>query len=107
MPTSVSSERAFSQGGITIRDQCTRLKADVVEALQFLKCTLRDDLLMQGSIPSSKDEAELELEEEYELEGTTIDAGSEGQKQLSWDIILDEDDDDLYYETDNDFDFEY
>ena len=34
MPTSVSSERAFSQGGITISDRRTRLKADVVEALQ-------------------------------------------------------------------------
>lgn len=35
MATSVLSEQAFSQGGIMIWDRRTRLKADVVEALQF------------------------------------------------------------------------
>jgi hAT family C-terminal dimerisation region len=38
MSSSVSSERAFSQGGITITKQRNRLKEDIVEALQGLKC---------------------------------------------------------------------
>ncbi|EKM58795.1 uncharacterized protein PHACADRAFT_50544, partial [Phanerochaete carnosa HHB-10118-sp] len=37
MASSVSSERAFCQAGITISPRRNRLKADVVEALQFMK----------------------------------------------------------------------
>ncbi len=104
MPTSVSSERAFSQGGITISDRRTRLKADVVEALQFLKCSLRQDLLLQGTQPAAELEAELELEEDESTgddspgstgTGSTSDAVS-GRQQRSWDLILDDSDDDLY-----------
>ena len=96
MPTSVSSERAFSQGGITIRDRRTRLKADVVEALQFLKCAIRQDLILQASVPDSKLELELEADdigEEY-----TCDDGDDGvsKSRSSWDLLLDEDDIDLY-----------
>ncbi|KIK31598.1 hypothetical protein CY34DRAFT_39380, partial [Suillus luteus UH-Slu-Lm8-n1] len=36
MTSSVSSERAFSQGGITISKRWNRLKGDIVEALQSL-----------------------------------------------------------------------
>ncbi|PCH45150.1 hATC-domain-containing protein, partial [Wolfiporia cocos MD-104 SS10] len=45
MASSVSSERAFSSAGITISKRRNRLKADIVEALQFLKCAIRRDLL--------------------------------------------------------------
>lgn len=41
MASSVSSERAFSSAGITITKRRNRLKGDVVEALQFLKCYYR------------------------------------------------------------------
>lgn len=104
MPTSVSSERAFSQGGITISDRRTRLKADVVEALQFLKCSLRQDLLLQGTQPAAELEAELELEEDESTgddspgsTGTSSTSGAvSGRQQRSWDLILDDSDDDLY-----------
>jgi hypothetical protein len=45
MASSVSSERAFSAAGITISKRRSRLKADIVEALQFLKCLYRRDLI--------------------------------------------------------------
>lgn len=47
MASSVSSERAFSSAGITITKRRNRLKPDIVEALQFLKCTYRHDLLFR------------------------------------------------------------
>ncbi|KJA12796.1 hypothetical protein HYPSUDRAFT_113732, partial [Hypholoma sublateritium FD-334 SS-4] len=37
MGSSVSSERAFSAAGITISKRRNRLKADIVEALEFMK----------------------------------------------------------------------
>ncbi|SJL04054.1 uncharacterized protein ARMOST_07412 [Armillaria ostoyae] len=43
MASSVSSERVFSGGGITINKLRNRLRADVVEALQMLKFALRND----------------------------------------------------------------
>jgi len=47
MATSVSSERAFSSAGITISKRRNRLKADIVEALQCLKCMLKRGLLFR------------------------------------------------------------
>ncbi|TFY77607.1 hypothetical protein EWM64_g6405 [Hericium alpestre] len=55
MAASVSSESAFSQAGITISKRRSRLKADIVEALQFLKCLLRCELFFRCA-PSSIDE---------------------------------------------------
>lgn len=40
MALSVSSERAFSQGGITMSKRCSCLKGDIVEALQCYKCAI-------------------------------------------------------------------
>jgi hypothetical protein len=59
MSSSVSSERAFSQGGLTITKSRNRLKGDVVEALQCIKCAIRHDLLFHEPAPSSVVEAEL------------------------------------------------
>lgn len=47
MATSVSSERAFSSSAITISKHRNRLNADIVEALQCLKCFIRRDLLFR------------------------------------------------------------
>ena len=47
MATSVSSERAFSSAGITISKRRNRLKADIVEALQCLKCMIKQDLVFR------------------------------------------------------------
>ncbi|KAG6901222.1 hypothetical protein C0995_015084 [Termitomyces sp. Mi166 len=45
MASSVSSEHAFSSAGITISKRCNRLKGDVAEASQCLKCMFRNDLI--------------------------------------------------------------
>ncbi|KIL54468.1 hypothetical protein M378DRAFT_92486, partial [Amanita muscaria Koide BX008] len=47
MATSVSSERAFSSAGITISKRRNRLKADIVEALQCLKCMIKRNLMFR------------------------------------------------------------
>jgi hypothetical protein len=47
MASSVSSERAFSSAGITISKRRNRLKGDIVEALQCLKCMIRKNLIFR------------------------------------------------------------
>jgi hypothetical protein len=54
MALSVSSERAFSSAGITISKRRNRLKPDIIEALQFLKCVYRHDLLFREEPTSGK-----------------------------------------------------
>ncbi|OBZ65234.1 putative AC transposase [Grifola frondosa] len=98
MASSVSSERAFSQGGITISDRRNRLKGDVVEALQTLKCALRQDLLFRSPAPSSS--FEQNVEETDDMVDSLEDTAEEGAG--GWDIILDDDDDDLYTDTEDD-----
>lgn len=82
MATSVSSERAFSQGGLTISKLRSRLKGDIVEALQVLKCMIRKDLIFRAPEPSSK------VEVDYE---DTLDDTEAGQQvEDTWDTILDD-----------------
>lgn len=47
MASSVSSERAVSSAGITISKRRNRLRGDIVEALQCLKCIIRRELLFR------------------------------------------------------------
>jgi hypothetical protein len=47
MASSVSSERAFSSAGITISKRRNRLKGDIVEALQCLKCMMHKNLIFR------------------------------------------------------------
>jgi hypothetical protein len=94
MASSVSSERAFSQGSITISKRRNRLKGDIVEALQCIKCAIRHDLLFREAGPSSLDE---EKEDEYEVED---DLGEQEDDDMvdedGWDdLFLEEDEDDL------------
>ena len=94
MASSVSSEQAFSQGGITISKHRNRLKGDIVEALQCVKCTIRHDLLFREVAPSSVMEAEWnEEEDDSELTG---DVGDLVTEEKGWDelIIVDDDEDD-------------
>ncbi len=63
MASSVSSERAFSSAGITISKRRNRLKADIIEALQFLKVSFRNslifrDVLGEDLLPDTSDGAE-------------------------------------------------
>ncbi|TFY73438.1 hypothetical protein EWM64_g10574 [Hericium alpestre] len=68
MASSVFSKHAFSSAGITITKRHNRLKADVVEALQGLKCALRTCLLICELGLSSIYEEQLEIEEALEEE---------------------------------------
>src|ERR1700675_3900044 len=58
--SSVSSERAFSSAGITISKRRNRLKADIVEALECLKCMFNHGLLFCEVV--AMDDLEQELE---------------------------------------------
>jgi hypothetical protein len=89
MSSSVSSERAFSQGGITISKRRNRLKGDIVEALQCVKCAIRHDLLFREPAPSSILEAEFNGDgEDGEDDGEASDTAD------GWDDLLMEDEDD-------------
>ena len=103
MSSSVSSERAFSQGGITISKSCNHLKGDIVEALQCIKFAIRHDLLFRGPAPSSILEAKESEDQELENASTGRDSREPGDEELdieefSWDglVIEDEDEEDMY-----------
>jgi len=66
MGSSVSSERAFSGAGITISKCRNRLKADIVEALEFLKCMYIKDLIYREPAPTSVLENELDKDPDWE-----------------------------------------
>jgi len=79
MASSVSSERAFSSAGITISK---RLKGDIVEALQCLKCMIRKNLIFRED-PASTIAKEIE-----DLEDVPENAHAELKPESSWDEIL-------------------
>ncbi|THH18798.1 hypothetical protein EUX98_g8896 [Antrodiella citrinella] len=105
MATSVSSERAFSQGGITVSKLRNRLKGDIVEALQCLKCLIQRDLLFRSAGPSSATELAATSEtvttgdEDVEV-GATKAGGTD-----TWDLMLDENDDIYDYGDDDNMSF--
>jgi hypothetical protein len=95
MSSSVSSERAFSQGGITITKLRSRLKGDIVEALQCLKCAIRNELFLQEPAPSST----LEVWEEDSMEVMIDVDGSDQTDTDSYSLDglgIDDDDEELY-----------
>ena len=91
MSSSVSSERAFSQGGLTITKSRNRLKGDIVEALQCIKCAIRHDLLFREPAPSSLVEADLGNN------GSRGDISDGEASEAGWDekLINNESDDDI------------
>jgi len=56
--------RAFSSAALTITKRRNRLKEDVVEALQVMKCLLRHDLVFREPGPSSLTEEPAEENDE-------------------------------------------
>ena len=89
MSSSVSSERAFSQNGITINKQWNRLKGDIVEALQCIKCAIWHNLLFQEPAPLST------LKSEFNEDGEDDEDGGEGSKNAEgWDDLLMDSEDD-------------
>ena len=93
MASSVSSERAFSSAGITISKRRNRLKADIVEALQCLKCLYHHDLLFREVIHPSSIEAELDSIEVVDVDIDSQEAFSQAE-EFSWsDLLVEEEDD--------------
>lgn len=93
MASSVSSERAFSSAGITITKRRNRLKGDIVEALQFLKCLFRKDLIFREPLPSSILEDEYADIVEDDGDSEWVDENPDGWDQLIIDVDVDSDDD--------------
>jgi len=105
MASSVSSERAFSQGGITISKYRSRLKGDIVEALQCVKCIIRQELIYREPGPSSSLETELSDDDDDDddlLEGEE----DKGDDDGLWDALIDDEDDTLAMGGDDDDDFD-
>lgn len=85
MSTSVSSERAFSAAGITISKRRNRLGGDIVEALQFLKCYFRRDLLFREMDDPS-------IASETPFEGQAVSQGDLDGTKEGWDDVMEDDD---------------
>jgi hAT family C-terminal dimerisation region len=97
MASSVSSERAFSQGGITITKRRNRLGSDIVEALQCVKCCIRHCLLFREPAPSSALEKELDSENDEREEREVV-------EEKAWDsTLLGGDEDDERGDDESDF----
>jgi hAT family protein len=77
MASSVSSERAFSSAGITLSKRRNRLQADIVEALQFMKCIFHQDLIFR--------EVHTVEEEEITLDSDLCDTDS---AEVPWGELL-------------------
>ena len=91
MASSVSSERAFSSAGITLSKRRNRLKGDIVEALQCLKCMYHNDLIFRDIVVATEEEEDLE---EMDLElAEDVDDVAEG---FTWDQLFADDDDSMY-----------
>ena len=94
MSSSVSSERAFSAAGITIGKRRNRLKGDIVEALQCLKCFLHRDLLFRDVATANELERDLDSEDIIDGELGNSTATVSEADNFSWDQILVDNEDD-------------
>jgi hypothetical protein len=94
MASSVSSERAFSSAGLTISKQRNRLKGDIVEALQCLKCMYHNDLIFRDVVVATEEEEDLE-DMDLELVGENGGNNDVGEGSSTWDELL-ADDEDMY-----------
>ena len=92
MASSVSSERAFSSAGITVSKRRNRLKGDIVEALQCLKCMYHKDLIFRAVVTNEEVEDEMENTEYFEQSGTTGEICEDAQA-FTWDSLIEDDED--------------
>lgn len=97
--SSVSSERAFSSAGITITKRRNRLKGDIVEAIQVLKCKVKGNVMRSTAQPSLSMEEKLEaltLDEEHAMEDVEKEVGTGGGNNSDSDdaddLLLSDDD---------------
>lgn len=93
MASSVSSKRAFLAAGITIRKHCNRLKGDIVEALQCLKCLIHRNLVFHDVPIASDLEADLDTDIIDIDPSDSADTVAEADK-FSWDQILNDEEED-------------
>ena len=86
MATSISCKRAFSSAGITISKRWNRLKPDIVEALQCLKCLIKHDLLFH--------EDPMVISEIQDMDRTSSVAAQTGEEPGDgWDELIEDLDD--------------
>lgn len=98
MASSVSSERAFSSAGITICKGRSRVKPDIIEALQFMKCIYHPELLFREE-PSTA----FETEESFESTGDAVKGERGAGKENGWDdFVGDLQDDEGFHDIDGD-----
>ena len=96
MASSVLSEQAFLQGGITISKHHNHLQGDIIEALQCVKCAICHDLIFCEPGPSSVNKPEEDKSEaDPNKMASDNDEGKEG-----WDALLFGDEED---EIESDF----
>jgi hypothetical protein len=91
MASSVSSERAFSAVGITISKRRNRLKGDIVEATEVVKCLFNHDLIFREVLNMALVEKELEDESIDEEVGLYADAVLQAD-EFTWDSLIDSND---------------
>ncbi|KAI5991213.1 ribonuclease H-like domain-containing protein [Pisolithus albus] len=102
MATSVSSERAFSSAGITISKRRNRLKADITEALQFMKCFSKKHLLFRDDPSVMSEVRAIESCVDVEDDAPALVEDCDGWDGLvedfdeSRDLALSEDDSDVF-----------
>ncbi|KIL54872.1 hypothetical protein M378DRAFT_91765 [Amanita muscaria Koide BX008] len=93
MSSSVSSECAFSSAGLTLTKRRNRLKGDIVEALQCLKCMYQNDLIFREVVVATEEEKELD-EMDLELAADPDLA----EESFTWDQLVADDSDEGIYE---------
>ena len=96
MSSSVLSEHAFSQGGITISKCCNHLKGNIVEALQCIKCAIQHDFLFREPAPALVLEEEMSDQELEDVSGGRSLGESDKESEINehcWDDLLIEDSD--------------
>jgi hypothetical protein len=94
MASSVSSERAFSSAGITICKRCNRLDADIVEALQCLKCLIQQDLMVKVVASLTEEEQELDdTDDQLVNQDQTTTEAVDAPNDLSWGAPISDDGD--------------
>jgi len=90
MASSVSSECVFSSAGITISKHRNQLKADIVEALQCLKCLYHNDLIFHDVVDATQ--VEKDMEELEDILDNSYGNDDANEEEWSWDkLLVDED----------------
>jgi hypothetical protein len=95
MASSVSSKRAFSSAGITICMRRNRLDSDIIEALQFLKSIIHQDLMVKDFLTVAEEETKLDyIDRQPSNQDSTPIAVVDADEDISWEGVSDDDSND-------------